>query len=200
MTQLFFDNCRRANGGIGANYTTVAGGPGGFNIASNKATPSIISNDCWSALTAIAFPANHYSRFTFSTVGVANASNHGCGPSVRTTPGGVSGNGYITTLGDVSGTELLYRPNANGVGDVLLASSGSLTWANGDSAMLSVVGSLLVLWKLASGSSSWVPVLSATDTNLTGGGPGVFYSSTATTLATLISLAFGDISSTPPIA
>jgi hypothetical protein len=188
MSLLALDPFTRANSpNLGTNWTTVTGYSSLWGITGNTATPQV-NGDAWSAYTGIAFPQDQWAEFTFNTVGVANASNHGEGPSVRINT--ATGQGYILCLTDANGSELLRR--LTGPSDTLLKTDAT-NWSNGDKGGLLVVGDGVTAPCVLTLFRNYSALYSFTDsTPLTGGIPGIFYSSTATTMGTIASWRAGD--------
>lgn len=84
--QLATDNFTRANGSLGANWTTPTGGTA-LQIASNTCEPTSTTLTCVGAYTAIPSSANHYSEITIATMSATLAY---CQPTVRMQTGAVS--------------------------------------------------------------------------------------------------------------
>ena len=161
------DNFNRADGGLGGNWTTVAG----------TSAPKIVSN-VLRAGTAGALNSAYWSASTFGADQFAQASlpgssgtQYGPGIAVRLS----STKGYFLWYGNSPGTVSLWRMDgASSSSWTQLAQSASLTMSpSSDVWMIQAVGSTI------SGYQNGNLVVQATDTHITSGSPGVwmYYSS-----------------------
>ena len=161
------DNFDRADGGLGGNWTTVAG----------TSAPRIVSNTL-RAGTARALNSAYWSASTFGADQFAQASlpdssgtQYGPGIAVR-----LSGTqGYFLWYGNSPGTVSLWRMDGSSSSSwTQLAQSAPLTMSpSSDVWMIQAVGSTI------SGYQNGNLVVQATDTHITSGSPGVwlYYSS-----------------------
>ena len=161
------DNFNRADGGLGGNWTTVAG----------TSAPKIVSN-VLRAGTAGALNSAYWSASTFGADQFAQASlpgssgtQYGPGIAVRLS----STKGYFLWYGNSPGTVSLWRMDgASSPSWTQLAQSAPLTMSpSSDVWMIQAVGSTI------SGYHNGNLVVQATDTHYTSGSPGVwlYYSS-----------------------
>ena len=159
------DNFNRANGSLGASWTNVS--DGGLAITSQAVAgtaASAVSGDTWSAGT---FTGNQYSQVTVTSTQLTGGQ--WIGPMVRAQNSGLSA--YVGTYSWNNGSpnlRLFKRSGGNG---------GTWTQLGGtyNSGPLSAGTQLEVV---AAGSTisfllNGVTRISASDTSLTGGGPGI---------------------------
>jgi hypothetical protein len=180
FTQLGADSFQRANGSLTSPWVAVTGNPADFRIASDKVTTSDLSADTAYLNSSATWSSNQYSSVVLSNP-TASAANHGYGVVVRAQS---SSNSYYRLIGSAAGFELA-RWN-NGVGTTISTGTGT-TFANGDTLTLGVNGTSLTCLK------NLVPFVGCggTDSTLTGGSPGVAYSSTDSSGAALTSWTAG---------
>lgn len=166
-TQIASDNFNRADGPIGANWTTYAAA--GLQIASNlvEATTTGRNGAFWNAN---AFNADQYSEITIA--GTAGA----IAPTVRcSTAGGENGyEAYFSGTFGSAGTMFFQRSVAGAVTNV---SNVAATISVGDVVRIQAVGTTITIYK------NGVIILTAQDTNLTSGSPGIFTQSNPITNA-----------------
>jgi hypothetical protein len=158
-TSQVTDNFNRANGPLGANWTTAFGSMTiynhGFAGTSNGASIGGDSGSYWNANT---FTANQYAQATISlTDGTSQA-----GLLVR----GSSNNGYYCNVSKAPNQDLFLNKVVSGT-RTLLTSTNSYVWHSGDVMRLDVYGSTLRC--LMNGTV----ILTATDSDLAAGQPGV---------------------------
>jgi hypothetical protein len=160
------DNFNRANGGLGGNWTTVAG-TNAPEIINNRVQVSSAANGhlhsaYWSADT---FSSNHYAQGKFP-----NTASGCCGPALAVRLAASSG--YILWRGNSATNVSIWRMDSS-TSWSMLTSSGSLTIANTDVWRLEALGATL------RGYQNGNLVIEATDATYTGGSPGIwlYYSS-----------------------
>ena len=161
------DNFNRADGGLGGNWTTVAG-TSAPKIVSNTlqaGTPGALNSAYWSAST---FGADQ-----FAQASLPNSSGTQYGPGIAVRLSGTKG--YFLWYGNSPGTVSLWRMDGSSSSSwTQLAQSAPLTMSpSSDVWMIQAVGSTI------SGYQNGNLVVQATDTNITSGSPGVwlYYSS-----------------------
>jgi hypothetical protein len=154
------DHFTRADGGLGADWTATK--DGGMTISSSQALGSSgNSGDMW---TANSFASNQYSQVTLTATQLS--ATQWVGPSVRTQDTGL--NAYVA----------IYFWN-NGDPEILLFLRSDGSWVQlGNPHSVNPLGAGTVLGLKATGASLSVTVngtlvISATDTRLTGGAPGL---------------------------
>jgi hypothetical protein len=150
------DNFDRANGGLGANWTSLTGP---FRIASNAAE----SGQGAGGQSRSIWTANNFANNQYAEITVANTVSGGSkiGPLVRGQPGADSG--YYASC-DTGGAEIF---------KVVAGTSTSLNWAGitmaiGDVIRLEVTGSTLVI------KQNGVTRNTITDSTFASGYPGIF--------------------------
>ena len=169
MTVLATDPFTRAdNPDLGANWTVVTG-EAAFQVLSNQAAPSADGSDCAEVWNAVVFPDDQYAQCVVRNLNAVAPGDTGVGLLVRA----------------VAATRVYYRLTINsnpaGSWELGVRSAGSYTplhdgtdaWASGDTAYLSVQGTLLTV-KRNGGT-----IYSTNDGTLGSGSAGVVYSSTA---------------------
>ena len=161
------DNFNRADGGLGGNWTTVAG-TSAPKIVSNTlqaGTPGALNSAYWSAGT---FGADQ-----FAQASLPNSSGTQYGPGIAVRLSGTKG--YFLWYGNSPGTVSLWRMDGSSSSSwTELAQSAPLTVSpSSDVWMIQAVGSTI------SGYQNGNLVVQATDTHITSGSPGVwmYYSS-----------------------
>jgi Putative esterase len=161
------DNFNRADGGLGSNWTTVAG-TSAPKIVSNvlrAGTPGALNSAYWSAST---FGADQFAQ---ASLPGSSGTQYGPGIAVRLS----STKGYFLWYGNSPGTVSLWRMDGSGSSNwTQLAQSAPLTMSpSSDVWMIQAVGSTI------SGYQNGNLVVQATDTHITSGSPGVwmYYSS-----------------------
>jgi hypothetical protein len=154
------DHFARADGGLGANWTATR--DGGMTISSGQALGSSgNSGDMW---TANSFTSDQYSQVTLTPTQLT--ATQWVGPSVRTRDRGL--NAYVA----------IYFWN-DGNPEILLFFRDDGSWVQlGSPHSVNPLGAGAVLGLTATGARLSVtvngtPVMSATDTRLTGGAPGL---------------------------
>lgn len=155
MTTLATDDFNRANGTLGANWTTVTGF-NAFQIASNVVTQVTEPGDTGARYNAVTFPNDQWSQVT---VDVSINSNGG--PAVRMATDG-SANYYVFV---VAGGEYRIYSISGGSGSLISNAAGS--FSNGDVAYLEIQGTTLIAKK------NGVQVLTITDATHSAGAAGI---------------------------
>ena len=173
------DNFNRANGGLGANWTTVSGATAP-QIVNNTAQPGsagTLSSAYWSANT---FGSNQFAAASFSN---SSGTNYGPGIAVRLS----SSKGYFLWYGNSASTVSIWRMDSSASWTQLKASA-QLTIAATDVWQLQAVGSTLT------GYQNGKQVVTTTDTNYTTGAPGIwmYYAANQVT-----NWSGGDVATTP---
>jgi hypothetical protein len=154
MTLL--DSFTRADGALGANWTSC-GGNAGYTVATNAAASSNASVEEAVFWNAASFANDQFAQVTISQM----ASNSYIGPAVRCSTG--SGGNYYGFYADTA-TRYIVRVVAGAYTSLATTGTG---FSNGDVIRLEVVGTTIsayingVLWT------------SVTDSNLTSGSPGM---------------------------
>ena len=174
MTQLAADDFNRADGGLGANWTTTTGNSAPV-IATNEATSS--GAGTFSArYTATGAPNDQYAEVTVGTV-VSGSNDEGVGPACRIQ----------------SGVETFYLAQGNSLQTRLYrCSSGAFTLLGEGYGV--VAGDLLRL--TCNGSTISVQlngytIISATDANIGSGDAGIWITSTGS--GRINAFAFGNL-------
>lgn len=155
------DNFNRADGGLGANWSSATGSAG-YTIISNQAASSSAQVEeavFWNAET---FAADQYSEVTFAT----GSNSSYMGPAVRCNS--TSGGNYYGFYGDPN-TRYLVRV-VNGVWTQLATLGTGFT--NGQLLRLVVQGTTLSAY-VGTTPENLTLWTSVTDTNLTSGAPGL---------------------------
>jgi len=153
------DNFNRANGGLGSNWTTVAG-TNAPKIVSNvlkAGSPNTINSAYWSANT---FSGN---QFVQANMPASSGSNWGPGIAVRLS----STKGYFLWYGNTANQISIWRQDSASSWSQI-ATSGTLTIAATDVWMLQANGSVITAYQ------NGKQVASVTDTHYTTGSPGVW--------------------------
>jgi hypothetical protein len=174
------DNFNRANGGLGANWTTVSGtsAPQVVNNTAQPGTPGTLNSAYWSANT---FGGNQYAAASFPS---SSGSNYGPAIAVRLS----SSKGYMLWYGNTANTVSIWRMDSSSSW-VQLKASAKLTISATDAWQLQAVGSTLT------GYQNGKQVVTTTDTHYTTGAPGIwmFYAANQIT-----NWSGGDVAATPP--
>lgn len=174
MTQLASDNFTRANStGLGANWTNNAAENSiSFDIVSNLAQPHAINLGGISVLyTGITWGNDHYSEVTFNATD-NTAADVGSGVICRAT---ISGSiNYYVAVGSASGY-IVGKMVANSF--TSLSTGTGTTFTAGNVLRLELQGTT---WRVKKNGTQFA---TGTDTSLSTGGPGIDYSSTATSAA-----------------
>ena len=161
------DNFNRADGGLGGNWTTVAG----------TAAPEIVSNTLRAgtggALNSAYWSASTFGADQFAQASLPNSSGTQYGPGIAVRLSGTKG--YFLWYGNSPGTVSLWRMDGSSSSSwTQLAQSAPRTMSpSSDVWMIQAVGSTI------SGYQNGNLVVQATDTKITSGSPGVwlYYSS-----------------------
>jgi hypothetical protein len=166
IPQSAFDNFNRTNGAIGGNWTLQTGG---FNVSSNVLVGTGSTNNWayYSAPSAV-FSADQFAEITLPT---PIPSGGGAGPGVRMAGTGSSANNYNC---HPNNTTLYLERILNGSSAIL--ASVANTSAAGDVIRLEAAGNTLNCYY------NGVLKLTATDSNLVSGSPGIELYNTAATL------------------
>lgn len=176
-TQIATDNFTRADGGVGANWTTYAAA--GLQIAGNLVEGLTTGRDgaFWNAN---AFNSDQYSEITIA--GTAGA----IAPTVRcSSAGGENGyEAYFSGTFGSAGTMFFQKSVAGAVTNV---SNVGVTVSVGDVIRIEAAGTTVTIYK--NGTS----ILTAQDTSLTSGNPGIFTQSNPVTKAQASLWAGGNI-------
>lgn len=166
MTALASDAFTRAdNTTLGANWTLGTGDPGTFDIVSNQAKTHD-DHDASIYYSGIAWPNDHYSKANISAT-TNFTTDDGSGFCVRRS---AAARTYYRSTFNHSGTGNV-QVSKEIAGAYTNLSSGTQVWTDGDVAQFDVQGTALRA-KL-SGST----IVSTTDSSLTTGNSGLFYSS-----------------------
>jgi hypothetical protein len=153
------DNFNRANGGLGANWTTVRGttAPQIVDDTAQPGSAGKVNSAYWSANT---FGSDQYAAASFST---NSGSNYGPAIAVRLS----NSTGYFLWYGNSTSTVSIWRMNSSSSWTELKASA-KLTMAATDVWQLQAVGSTLT------GYQNGTPVVTTTDTHYKTGAPGIW--------------------------
>ena len=154
------DNFNRADGGLGSNWTTVAG----------TAAPAIVSNTLRagtaSKLNSAYWSASTFGNDQFAQASLPNSSGNQYGPGIAVRLSGSKG--YFLWYGNSPNTVSLWRMDSS-TSWTQLKQSGTLTVSpSSDVWKIQAVGSTI------SGYQNGNLVVQATDTNITSGSPGVW--------------------------
>jgi Putative esterase len=165
------DDFNRANGGLGGNWTAVAAG--GLAISSDAVVGTAgagaagnagVTGDMWSASS---FGADQFSQVELTSVQLTGGE--WIGPAVRASAGG---NGYVGIYYWNSGSPMLMLFLESGGGWTVLGSASTGPLGAGTQLEVTAAGSTVSLLE------NGVPQVTATNSALSGGAPGI--------------LAFGD--------
>jgi len=156
-----YDNFNRSNGAIGSNYTVTNGG---INVASNVIQGTATGNNVafWNANSFFT------DQFAEATVTSLNGTTDFIGPSVRVSPGS---NWY--SCFENSTTVFIQKEVSGAFNNITNAAS---TGAAGDILRLEVQGNALTCYK------NGAVILTATDSSLSSGSPGVQLAGNVATL------------------
>lgn len=160
MSVLATDDFNRANGGLGANWTTTAG-DSALRIVSNQAADAGSPANAGARYTAITWPNDQYAQVVCKTVDTV--SDSGMGPVVRATSGGDM---YLVQT-NTTETRLYKRVSG---GYTQLGSDGAVCAAD-DVLYVSAVGTTITVKK--NGSTIIGPV---TDSGISAGSAGLWAS------------------------
>lgn len=170
MTVLATDAFNRADGALGANWTTVTG-QDPLVIVSNEATYTSVGNDAASVYTGVAFPDDHYSQGVVKNLNAVAPGDTGIGLIVRALTAART-NYRLTINSNPAGSWQLAKFIAGAFTDL---NDGTDAWASGDTARLEAQGTTIRVLR------NGVQIFSVVDGGIpTGGGAGIVYSSTAT--------------------
>lgn len=165
------DNFNRADGDTGANWTTdpFAVGAIGFNVSSNQAVPSATSPDAEDYWNPATFGGNWE---VYLTIATKPADTQYCGLEWLTTLGSGNVDGYFCQFSAVAGasndtTQLFREDNST---PTQIGSTATQEFASGDKLMMARRGSNVVVHRYNSATSTWVQLISVSDTNYTGSG------------------------------
>lgn len=168
MAQLAADNFTRANGGLGANWSTVTS----FSAPqiSTNVVKCAISTSVAAVYSAITWPADQYSEFKTALYSVADGGGSGC--MVRASAGSRAGY-YLQMLwgfgSDGKTGNYLEITAVNGSGTITQTVDGpALNVADGDLIRLDILGNFLTAYQNGARSVSMV------DTSVTSGTPGIW--------------------------
>lgn len=148
------DNFNRANGALGANWTTTAGT---FAIVSNQATvTAVATNIALAAYTGTTFANNQYAQVQW-----LGGGGWGGALCIRCSNSAITG--YV--LSGVSGTASILYKFVAGTSTVL--ASGGPAFTLNDVIRLEAVGTAITAYK------NGTVILTATDSSITSGYPGI---------------------------
>lgn len=152
------DDFNRANGALGADWTTVMGS---ILIESNQVRPSSGGNDSLVYWSSDVFANDQYAELTYAAEGTFAP----IGPAVRVSgTSSANANGYALHLGtDANGNARLMR-FLNGTGTILSTSTG---WVAGDIARIEADGTTIRVKR------NGVELSSITDSNVASGSAGM---------------------------
>ncbi|MBO0885102.1 MAG: hypothetical protein J2P17_33175, partial [Mycobacterium sp.] len=153
------DNFNRANGGLGSNWTTVAGTVAP-KIVSNKVQPGTAG-----AVNSAYWSANTFGGDQFAQATLPNSSGTQYGPGIAVRLSG--GTGYFLWYGNAAGTVSIWRMDSS-ASWTQLAHSANLTISPTDVWKIQAVGSTISAYQNGS------LVTQATDTHYASGSPGVW--------------------------
>lgn len=139
MTTLASDNFTRANGGLGANWTTISGfvAP---QISSDVVITNAIGTDSAAFYSAITWPNDHYSEFTI----VSNStSSDATIPIVRCSPSAATF--YYALIAGPLGSGITVQIKSSIAGTHAVLSTGTATINTGNIVRLDVLGDALTL-------------------------------------------------------
>jgi hypothetical protein len=164
------DTFNRADGGLGANWTTLSG----------LSAPRIVSNECapvsGGGSSGAMYNAQQFDSDCYAVVDMpATAGNVGVFLRIPTRG---NHNGYYAE-GKVGLHTKLYRID-NGT-PVVLGANITTAWAAGDSLWAMMIGSTLLAWRRPARSTIWDLLGTRTDSTYTAGGnAGIFLDTTGT--------------------
>jgi hypothetical protein len=168
ITPMLNDAFGRTNGSLISPWAVVTGLPANLAISSTTVITSHLTADTAYYNSGATWPGDHYSCATVVNAS-SDAPNHGYGVSVRVSSSAESFDRAVFGAAGWQTQEVV----AGAATD--LNSSTTVQWVAGDQGCLFAVGSTLTLYKISGGLWTQVDVESST---LTGGSPGLAYSST----------------------
>ena len=158
--------------GLGADWVNVFATPV-FTISSNKAVPSAFTSlDSSAAYDATAFSNDQFSKGTLECVG---STGSGVGLQVRQSGSAFAGNQCYWFAVDQAGAPFIAKWTTGGVFTVL--ATGSATFASGDEWEIRAIGTVITVYQ------NGTLVMSATDSDLASGRPGVYFAADETSAA-----------------
>ena len=154
------DNFDRADGSLGANWTTVSGTAAPMIVSNNLrvGTASAVNSAYWSAST---FGGDQFAQASLPN---SSGTQYGPGIAVRLS----STKGYFLWYGNSSNTVSLWRMDSSSSWAQLKQSAALTVSRSSDVWMIRAVGSTI------SGYQNGKLVVQATDTKITSGSPGVW--------------------------
>ena len=155
------DNFARANGSLGPNWTDIS--DGGLAISSDAVIGTVgsVTGDAWTANT---FNSDQFSQVTVTSTQLTGGQ--WIGPAVRVQNSGQ--NAYVALYNWNSGSPELMLFKRSGGGWAQISGVYSVSpLAAGTQLELTAVGSAITLYE------NGTQVLSATDSSITGGAPGI---------------------------
>lgn len=164
------DDFNRADGTLGANWTTVTGATA-FGIVSNKAVPTNLSNDCAAVWNADTAPNDQFSQAVLTSTG--SSAGNGPGVIVR---GSAAGETYYRAIAAVSGGNNIEVGKMAAGGSYTQIAIRTATFVDGDILKLAVTGTTLRVF--VNGVQAGADI---TDATYSSGQYGIGYSSTSTT-------------------
>lgn len=176
--QLASDDFNRADGPIGSNWTNMLGGA--FNIDTGAAKFNS-DQDCATYYNAVVWPDDQYSEITFKGTDTPDSADVGYGVLCRQS---ASAHTCYRAVGSGTGWDVAKFITGSYTS---LASGGAVTFANGDTLRLEVVGTT---WTLKKNGSV---VATDTDASIASGNAGIAYSAPGVNNTTIDSWAGGSV-------
>jgi len=169
MTQLASDDFERA--ALGANWSTISGEFAWFITGSSDATAN--GSDSSSNYSAIDWPDDQWAEATFSAIPIPASAGAGAGVATRCDPTN-SARTYYRHLAGANGANDSCIGKLVGGSYTQLALASNQGWVNGDVVRGEAQGTDIRL--LRNGTQ----VLSASDSAIAGGDPGLTFSTSTT--------------------
>lgn len=186
MATLATDDFNRANGGLGANWTTQTGHTA-FTIVTNQCVAPGPSNFSSARYSGTTWPNDQWAQHTVISHGTTNTDG---GPAVRVSTSGAQ-TFYFADINDADSASLgssmscsIHKCNAGTFTTV--GSASSFTVSANDVIYLEVQGTSLVF------KQNGTTKISATDSGITSGAAGIAYWAGASNAATIDSWSGGD--------
>jgi LmbE family N-acetylglucosaminyl deacetylase len=170
MQPFVSDNFNRANGGLGANWTTVLAG------AASPAIQGGQVQSVWGRAEALYYGGVNWPADQYAEAEITGLGGGSIGPAVRMTSDGTFYAGTVGGFGNGSANVYFLLGYQGGLS--VIASSSTATVLADDVLSLSVVGTTLTLTNVTRSTV----LLTATDSTVSAGYPGFYIGGTGTTL------------------
>jgi hypothetical protein len=187
---LASDNFNRANGGLGANWTTVTGTDAPTITSASLRDPATGGTDAEAFYNAVSFPADQWAQV--NTLKAITATSRGVGVLLRNDTGGARTHYRVMAEGPF-GTTATVAIQKHVSGSFTSLASTTTTVNQGDTLYGEVQGSTIVA------KVNGTQVLSTTDTSITSGAAGVVvFVDTGTTADAIVDDWFAGNFAAPP--